>query len=78
MSAARPKQRSRVSRGAAASFGAAGGKEVNRCARARGTDSGLIHQPLPDGQAEEVGIVLQPELLHDAVFVEGNGARSDI
>ena len=39
---------------------------------------GLVNQSLSDGEAQKVGIILQPKFLHDAVLVECDGARGNI
>ena len=40
--------------------------------------SGLLDNLLFDGKAEKIRICFQAKILHDAIFVEGNGARGDV
>jgi len=40
--------------------------------------SSLFDYALLDGEPEEFGIVGEAEVLHDAVFVEGDGAGGDV
>ena len=46
--------------------------------KAAATRSVLFDDALLDGEAEEFGIVGEAEVLHDAVFVKGDGAGGDV